>query len=346
VILPRNRRLLESWPTLGWVQATPISEEPELAERLGLKWLGFKRDDQLPLLGGSKIRKLNTLLAAPPWASARTLRSLGAIGSGQLLALAEAAQLLNKRCQLRLFWEPPAPKVLENLALLSQRPCQLRYSPNRLHLALRSPRLLAGQGPGVIAPGASHPLGVMGMVQAGLELADQIEAGLLPPPDRLLLPQGTGGCLAGLALGLGMAGLKPLIQAVVVVERPLTWGLEALLGRCRALIHARGGEPAPLPPIHQDHRWLGPGYGIASLASAQACARCPQLPLEPIYSAKALAALLNEPPQGERVLFWLTPRQAQETTTLRWERLPRALRKRLQAWGHQPPQQAESPAKA
>ena len=55
--------------------------------------------------------------------------------------------------------------------------------------------------------GGSTALGTLGHVNAALELADQVEAGELPLPGRVVVPLGSGGTAAGLALGFAMAGL-------------------------------------------------------------------------------------------------------------------------------------------
>ncbi len=55
---------------------------------------------------------------------------------------------------------------------------------------------------------AATPLGTLGHVNAALELAEQIEAGELPPPARVVVPLGSGGTAAGLALGFAIAGLE------------------------------------------------------------------------------------------------------------------------------------------
>ena len=55
--------------------------------------------------------------------------------------------------------------------------------------------------------GGSTPLGTLGHVNAALELADQVERGELPLPGRVVVPLGSGGTAAGLALGFAIAGL-------------------------------------------------------------------------------------------------------------------------------------------
>ncbi len=60
-------------------------------------------------------------------------------------------------------------------------------------------------------PGGATPIGTMGALGAAFELAEQIEAGLAPPPRRIVLAIGsactTAGLLAGsLAHATGAAG--------------------------------------------------------------------------------------------------------------------------------------------
>ena len=88
-----------SWPTLGWENVpSPITALPELASELGLSSLRIKRDDLFhALLGGTKPRKLNFLLAQERFAQAQKWHGVGAIGSGQLAALYQAAATYQKK---------------------------------------------------------------------------------------------------------------------------------------------------------------------------------------------------------------------------------------------------------
>ena len=56
--------------------------------------------------------------------------------------------------------------------------------------------------------GGTSALGTIGYVNAGLELADQVRAGALPEPAAIFVPLGSGGTVAGLLLGLRLAGLR------------------------------------------------------------------------------------------------------------------------------------------
>jgi len=341
------RAELDALPRLGWVdEPSPVTALPDLARDLGLGWLGVKRDDLLPRLhGGSKVRKLDVLLATPPFAEAPGWASWGAIGSGHLVALSAAARELDRRLLACTFWQPASDSALANLAYVASGPGEVQFHGSRVALALRRPQLVVGgavAGLPSIAPGATTGAGVAGVVRAGLELADQIAAGELPTPDRIVLPIGSAGTTIGLLLGLGLAGLRPVVHAVSAVER---WFLLApwvrrLTAQARAWLvehGVAGARGVALPPLRVDFARVGPGYGIPTAASEAACRRLAEheLALEPVYSGKAMASLLAAPPAGERVLFWLTPHGAGPLPAADdWrERLPTGLRQRLDADG-------------
>jgi len=106
--MPLTPADFDAIPRLGWVrEATPVTSLPATAESLGLSYLGVKRDDLLePLHGGTKPRKLDYVLAAPPFADAPAWASSGGIGSGSLVALTAAAQKLDRRLRAHMFWTP------------------------------------------------------------------------------------------------------------------------------------------------------------------------------------------------------------------------------------------------
>lgn len=339
---PLGREALDGMPRLGWVEhPTPVTELSEIADRLGLAWMGVKRDDLCAELhGGTKVRKLDFVLAAPLLASAPEWISVGAIGSGHLATLTAAAEVLDRRLAAVCFWEPLGDWVLENLAFTASGPTTVRFHGSRVGVALRNPGALLSQRSGglpVVAPGASDQHGVLGIVRAGLELAEQVRQGELPPPDRVYVPFGSGGTVAGLSLGFALGGLSTRIVAVATVERVF-----ATAGRVRSLVRAAcdalaaAGIEVPkgigATPVEIDRTALGRGYGRATADSLRECAsfRSSELPLEPIYSGKAMAALRARAPKAERILFWLTPHRGGLPRADDWrERLPAALESRL-----------------
>ena len=150
---------LAALPSLDWVKTpSPVTSLPDLAKHLGLGALTVKRDDQLDALhGGNKARKLDMLLATPPFSDAPTWASLGAIGSSHLAACTAAAQTLGRRVEAHLFFEPLSNGVLENLAFVASGPTKLHYYGSRIELGLRRRGLLTSaqvDGVPVIPAGA------------------------------------------------------------------------------------------------------------------------------------------------------------------------------------------------
>jgi D-cysteine desulfhydrase len=123
----------------------------------------------------------------------------------------------------------------------------------------------------------------MGHIEAGRELAQQIRDGLLPTPETVVVPLGTGGTAAGIAMGLGSAGIRTTVTAVRVVP----W-IAAPPWRIPGLIRA-GGLPAV--PVRVDHSAYGGAYGKPLERGRQAVAEI-GLPLDDTYMAKAAAVAL------------------------------------------------------
>lgn len=328
-------------PRLGWIEApSPITTLAGPNGSPASGWLGVKRDDSIPaIFGGSKARKLDTLLAHAPWCHAPALGAAGAVGSGHLVAMTAASERLGRRAHAETFWSPVTAHALENLSYVATR-AQLRYHPTRVHLALRQPEAVGARQRGEIAwmpPGGSAVEGLLGLVRAGFELADQVAAGALPRPDHIVVALGSGGIAAGLAVGLGMAGLRPTLHAVSVVERLSLPRLRLwrLVQTLRRWLEDRG-VPVPEPaPIEVDHGQLGPGYGHPTAASWAAVATllANGVPGEPAYTGKAWAALepLSRRMAGQSVLFWSSARRGPLPVAERWrEALPPALAARLE----------------
>jgi D-cysteine desulfhydrase len=177
-------------------------------------------------------------------------------------------------------------------------------------------------GPDAIAEipwGGSSPLGAIGFVAAGLELAAQLAADGQRPPQAIYLPLGTMGTVAGLALGLRLAGLTTTRVVGVQVVPPVVAsreGLAALVTKTSALMAKL--DPAvpaldePLANIDYRTDCFGDGYAVPTPAATRAVALAADagLALETTYSGKALAALIADAPHLDPsrgpVVFWVT----------------------------------------
>src|SRR5438132_628276 len=160
-----------------------------------------------------------------------------------------------------------------------------------------------------IPGGGAHPRAVVGHLLAGLELASQLAS----PPDAIVLPLGTGGTAAGLALAVTALGWPTRVVGVRVAPR-------IVANRWRAMWLARGAArllarhdirlpdpPSRLPLVVVDG--LGEGYGHPTPEgeAAERLASEHGLTLDPTYGAKAFAFLLQRGTCNvQRVVFWHT----------------------------------------
>jgi D-cysteine desulfhydrase len=141
-----------------------------------------------------------------------------------------------------------------------------------------------------------------------------VEDGSLPEPAHVVVPVGTGGTAAGLALGFQLAGLRSRVVGVVVNDQlRLDPPVLARLARHTAkLLERRGARlrHLRLEPDMLDltRDLIGAGYGHPTEAAKRAAAQAAGdgLRLDPVYTAKAMAGLLAlraEDRLGGSVLF-------------------------------------------
>jgi 1-aminocyclopropane-1-carboxylate deaminase/D-cysteine desulfhydrase-like pyridoxal-dependent ACC family enzyme len=147
---------------------------------------------------------------------------------------------------------------------------------------------------------------VVGHLLAGLELAAQIAS----PPDAIVLPLGTGGTAAGLALAVTALGWPTRIVVIRVAPRIVAnrWRTTWLARAARRLL-AHRGVPLPAPRSLHVVDGLGNGYGYPTPEGEAAARLASQhgLTLDPTYGAKAFGFLLNRGTCNvQRVVFWHT----------------------------------------
>ena len=319
-----------------------------------------KREDRTnAIYAGGKVRKLEWLLANPPYDDGRPIVSVGGIGSHHLLAVALFLREQGRELHAWCFDQVPTPHTIQDLAALVSVGARLWPVQTRLRLPLAALAYYTWARPATrgvyMPPGGTTGLGCLGFVEAGLELADQVARGELPAPAALYITGGTCGSSAGVALGLALAGLPVRLRVISALE-PLYVNdgtfRRTVRATFRALVDAGlRGELAALGPDgllaragvtwSMDHAEVGPGYAVPTPAGEQAVALAAAagLPLETTYTGKCLAALRRDIAAGAvrgPVVFWST----QAATDLGplivpgWEsRLPARLRRRLDAAG-------------
>jgi 1-aminocyclopropane-1-carboxylate deaminase/D-cysteine desulfhydrase-like pyridoxal-dependent ACC family enzyme len=303
---PRLRDALP-WASLGeW--PTPVERMHRLEEAHGLPALYVKRDDlSSPHYGGNKVRKLEFVLAEVAQKSCGGVMTMGAAGSNHVLATTIHGRRLGLSTTALLFDQPCAEYVRRNLLLdycngarlvwaRSIPMIPLAYVRERIAARARDERLYW------LGPGGSSPRGCLGYVNAGLEIAQQVEEGLLPEPDYVVTAMGTHGTAAGLWLGLRLSGLRSRLVGVAVVEtaycNAALWArlvnrTASLLAQLDPGISAPRARPSDLAYIDSE---LGRGYAHLTEADVRAVREARELEgllIEGTYTGKALAAVLE-----------------------------------------------------
>ncbi|MDH3748087.1 MAG: pyridoxal-phosphate dependent enzyme, partial [Gammaproteobacteria bacterium] len=193
----------------------------------------------------------------------------------------------------------------------------VRFGGNRCDRIATLRKHLHGRHAWVIPLGGSSWLGAVGFVNAGLELAAQIQAGDLPTPTRIYVALGTMGTAVGLALGLALARLDIEVQAIRVTERQYANEAAAahLVDKTAKLMrHYDSSIPADLSDRARlvcRNEFFGDGYGRSNEATEAAITIADKqlgLTLDSTYSGKAMAAVLHDLRAGYSapVLFWNT----------------------------------------
>ncbi|HKQ62839.1 MAG TPA: D-cysteine desulfhydrase family protein [Candidatus Polarisedimenticolaceae bacterium] len=296
---------------------TPLHELPRLSQALGGPRLLIKRDDQTGLAaGGNKTRKLEFSLAEARRQGCDTLVTLGAVQSNHARQTAAAAALCGLRCALVLRGHAPA-SVSGNLLLDRLLGARVVFSGDR-SLELAAADVVeeerdAGHRPCLIPLGASDEVGAAGFVAAIEELQVQLLEQRLSV-DRVVFASSSGGTQAGMCVGAKTLGFEPQLAAVAID------GARHEVQACVAGIAARlarrlGVETAVAPGdvvVHDGY--LGGGYAVLGDAEREAislAARYEGLLLDPVYTGRAMAGLLDLVRQGEigrkeTILFWHT----------------------------------------
>jgi 1-aminocyclopropane-1-carboxylate deaminase/D-cysteine desulfhydrase-like pyridoxal-dependent ACC family enzyme len=302
----------------GRIPHLPLTTLPTPVERLAIgdAPLWVKRDDRTgEAYGGNKVRKLEFLLGEARHRGAPRLVTAGAAGSHHCLATTVYGREHGFDLTLVLFPQPPTPHVREVLGAVAARGAEIRPVP-RMELVpaglLRERLRHRRSGCVVIPPGGSSPAGTLGYVSAGLELAEQVEAGEMPAPDVVHVAAGTLGTAVGIAIGLEMAGLPARVHAVRVVGRLVAnpRAVRGLVRRTLQRLGEAGDAGAMLARIDLSGSHLGPGYGVATPAGAAAIHEAARsgLVLDSTYTGKVAAAALGAATTDpERVhLYWHT----------------------------------------
>ncbi|HEX7740275.1 MAG TPA: pyridoxal-phosphate dependent enzyme [Marmoricola sp.] len=247
--------------------------------------------------GGNKVRKLEWIIPEARRRGRSTLFTVGGIGTHWGLACALYGREHGLDTVLGLVDQPVDEHVRQQLARLEASGATVYRYPTTGRLKLAAPRILARHRPWYLPAGGSNAFGTLGYVETALEIAGQVEAGDLPEPGTVVVPVGSGGTVAGLALGFAIAGLRTRVFGAVVNDmiRLDDRAITRLVARTAALLSDRGAGAIPRPDADRltlSAEWLGSTYGDPTPASVAEVERAAAagMEIEPVYTGKALAA--------------------------------------------------------
>jgi D-cysteine desulfhydrase family pyridoxal phosphate-dependent enzyme len=297
---------LDAFPRLPLAAyPTPLQFLPRLTRELG-RAIYIKRDDDIgPGLGGNKTRKLEYLMAEAQTRRACKVVTFGGLQSNHARITAAAARRCGMEPHLFYFERRPA-RLLGNLLVNELLGAKLHFIPfgggdgsMSIEATIRLVRLVAWAmvGPHYFIPVGGHTWrGCLGYVRAAIELDEQARA-LGLESAHLVLAAGSGGTLAGLMAGLALIGssMRPL-----GIDVGKLWkGFPPSIARLAGEICARLGEPhhfAPEDVPLVEGTYVGQAYAVPSEpgnAALKRLARTEGILLDPVYTAKAFAGLLN-----------------------------------------------------
>ncbi len=298
---------LQDFPRVSLGQfPTPIHRLDNVSRLLGTN-VYVKRDDLSGLgLGGNKVRKLEFLLADAREQGARLVFTTGGAQSNHAMLTAAAAGRLGMRCILILkkrgVTERRGNQLLEHLMgtevrfLDTDDYAEVYAEMDRVGKELALPYYK-------IPCGGSNALGTLGYVDCAREIRDQGAQF-----DWIVCAEGSGGTMAGLALGAKLFLPGTRVAGMMVDSDPFDRITPALMRQAAALLDA-DVEITSGDFLLRDQ--CGPGYAVPSPEGNEAVslmAAREGLFLDPVYTGKAFAGLIAMAREGvfspsDRVLF-------------------------------------------
>jgi D-cysteine desulfhydrase family pyridoxal phosphate-dependent enzyme len=307
------RQRLDAYPRVPLAEyPTPLEYLPRLSDELG-RMVYVKRDDVIgPAMGGNKVRKLEYLLADAQARGRRKVVTFGGLQSNHARMTAAAA----RRCGLEphlFFFERRPQRLTGNLLLNELLGARMHFVPfgggstggltleTTIRLVHWVARLRVG-GHYFIPVGGHSWRGCLGYVRAAVEIHEQAEA-LGIEEAWLVLAVGSGGTLAGLLAGLALRGspLRPLGIDVGKLWKGMPSSIARMAGElCTRLGHARKFAPDEVPCV--EATYVGQGYAVPTAGCRAAIRRLARLEgvlLDPVYTGKAFAGLLDLIDKGQ-----------------------------------------------
>ena len=323
-------KLLLSCPkkTLGFFP-TPLHKLERLSRELGVD-LYLKRDDMtgISVFGGNKIRKLEYLIQDAMEHGCDTVFTFGATQSNHAMQTVTACRRygLNPILYLVAIVEPFDEDVRANLLLNKVLGAETHIVPLNgmtnaqaaalsVSLAERHRDRLEFEGHScyMVPVGGATATGSAGFITGFLELHRQMDDSGLRA-DYIFHSSGSGGTHAGLIAGRKLLGCDMNIIGISAGPKPPEHEAQIAMLASDALTYIGSDLTVSAEEACFDQNYYGPGYEIPSEEASEAIkylARTEGILLDPVYTGKAFAGMLNyiregKVPPGSTVVFWHT----------------------------------------
>ena len=310
---------------------TPFYKLENMSKALGVN-LYIKRDDftGMNLFGGNKIRKLEYLMADAMAKGCKAVITYGATQSNHAMQTVSACRRcgLEPILYLTAVVKPDEKDVRANLLLDKVMGAEIHIvdiepgeteddaeARSFVMGAQHAKALTAAGTPCYEVPmgGASY-VGSIGFANGFVELAGQLEE-LGLTIDYVYHATGTGGTMAGLAAGRKLVGSQAEIRSITVSPKNDAY-LTKVQNLSNQVLEALGSDARVdrQTDLHMDTNYFAPGYEQPNEKASEAIkmlARLEGLFVDPVYSGKALAGLIDhirtgKVAPGSNVVFWHT----------------------------------------
>ena len=302
---------LAKFPRLRFAHLpTPLEPMANLSRLLDGPNIWVKRDDCTGLAGGgNKTRKLEFLMADAEQQGADTIITQGAVQSNHARQTAAIAAKLGYECYLLLENRTGSddPDFLANGNVLLDDIYNARLSDfpagtdmNQEMLSLSEELRAAGKKPYIIPGGGSNRIGALGYVNAAYELVGQCnDQGL--KVDHIVHATGSTGTQAGLVTGL--TAIHSGIDLMGISVRAPKEAQEENVYRLACETAELIGSSAALnrSDVVANSDYVGEGYGMPTdgmIEAVEMTARHESILLDPVYSGKGMAGLIDLVRQG------------------------------------------------
>ncbi|MBL4870142.1 MAG: D-cysteine desulfhydrase [Robiginitomaculum sp.] len=289
---------------------TPFERLGRLSAHLGGPNIYVKRDDCTGLAGGgNKTRKLEFLMADALAHGADTIVTVGATQSNHVRQTIAACAKLGLNVEVLLEkavvrdddYARNGNFMLDGLMGATIHECESGEDMDIKGQAYADTLCAQGHKTYFIPTGGSSPIGVIGYMDCITEILSQSQK-LGINIDAIIAASGSQGTQAGLVLGLAQAKSNiPIYGISVARERQdLEERVFALAKRAAKL--AKLDVPIERKNVMCDDNYLAPGYGLPNAGMVEAvklCARLEALLIDPVYSGKAMAGLIDKIRKGE-----------------------------------------------